>query len=74
MVNTGKRSVDIHGEMISLHGHNISINMFQKLMVESGTEIFALKGKNALFFFNEKLRNLTILIPGNAEKNTWWCI
>lgn len=51
MVNTGKRSVDIHGEMISLHGHNISINMFQKLMAESGTERFALKGKNALFFF-----------------------
>lgn len=75
MANIGKRSVDIHGEMISLHGHSISINMFQKLMADSGTETFALKGNNALpffFFFNERLRNLTISIPRNAEKKNWF--
>lgn len=38
MANIGNRSVDIHGEMISLHGHSVSINVFQKLMAESGIE------------------------------------
>jgi len=37
MANVGKRSVDNHGEMVSLRGHNISINVFQKLMMESVT-------------------------------------
>lgn len=38
VANVGRRSIDNHGEMDSLHGNNISINLFQKLMTESVTE------------------------------------
>lgn len=77
MANIGKRSVDSHGEMVTLHGHNISINMFQKLMAESGTEkTFGLKGNNALFFFKLKTEEFdNFNSKENADKRrNWWYI
>lgn len=38
MANTGKRSADNHGEMVSLCGDKITIHVFQKLMMESAAE------------------------------------
>lgn len=60
MANTGKRSADNHGEMVSLCGDKITIRVFQKLMMESATEkTSALKSNNADFVFHWKKKNGT---------------